>query len=810
LVTIFQNTFLTFELFPEWANWSLSSKRFPGLSLEKMRAEITYRQRRKRVPGPAPRPFSITWVGNSSSVHGNLNTIRTGSEPDANGLQVRLEFALPEESPLLLWRLQVENDGQQPVFIERLEMCSAGYSPGQGSLTGDRRSQINGFGSNLAFFSNGWQSWNYTGAYAAHDRLRRTRLGPLILPMRVNAGTPQPRQPGHFASDMFGVLGDRSRRLAILAGFLSQSEHFGSLEAWTHPSHPGLRMWANGDHARLDPQKSLSTDWACLCFLNPDEGDPLAPYLDAVARQNGIRLHPTGKSQSPNIDPFGDIPVGWSSWYHFFDQVSASDVRSNLQAAAALQPDLPLDLVQIDDGFQTRVGDWYSHRPSFPQGVSPLAEEIRSAGLTPGLWLAPFLVDPRSRLVQEHPDWLLRGRFNRPVNAGYSFWGTFTTALDLTRPEALAYAQEVVHTAAHDWGFPYLKLDFLYAAALPGRYHDPTRTRAQVLRMGLQALRSAAGQDTRLLGCGCPLGSAIGLLDLMRIGADVAETWRPRYMGTEFYIHAEPDFPSVRNAIHNTLTRAPLHKRWWINDPDALLLRPETDLTLAELQTLASVIALSGGSLFVSDHLPDLPPERVHMAERLLPVIGRRPHVLDWFDAPTPRRMRLDLSNASGTWCILAFFNWAQSARELVFRFEDFNVSEEDFPAGSALVGRDFWNDEFVFFQADGVTVRIAAHGVALLALRSIESDEPQYLGSNLHISQGLEVSGWYTSAGQTLIELTRPGHAEGVVDVHLPNPPLQASFGETRIPWERINDKIYRFHVAFDEIGELNIHCQD
>jgi alpha-galactosidase len=809
-VTSLQNTFLTFELDPNQANWSLSSNRFSRLSIERMRAGITYRWRRKRIQGLGNKPFQIIQQASSPSPHGILNMLRVASEPDAGGLQVSLEFALPADAPFFLWRLHLENQGQQPVFLERLEMFSAGYFPGERSLVGDQGSQINGFGSNLAFFSNGWQSWNYTGAYAAQDRFRRTRLGPLISPMRVNAGTPQPRQPGHFASDMFGVLGDRSRRLAILAGFLSQSEHFGSLEAWTSPSHPGLRMWANGDHARLDPQKSLSTDWACLCFLNLDEEDPLAPYLEAVARQNGIPRQPTGESQLSSNDPFGDIPVGWSSWYHFFDRVSASDVRSNLQAAAALQPDLPLELVQIDDGFQTRVGDWYSHRPSFPQGVSSLAEEIRADGLTPGLWLAPFIVDPRSRLAQEHPDWLLRGRFNRPVNAGYSFWGTFTTALDLTHPEALAYAQEVVHTAAHDWGFPYLKLDFLYAAALPGRYHDPTRTRAQVLRMGLQALLSAAGQDTRLLGCGCPLGSAIGLLDLMRIGADVAETWRPRYMGMEFYIHAEPDFPSVRNAIQNTLTRAPLHKRWWINDPDALLLRPETDLSLAELQTLASVIALSGGSLFISDHLPDLPLERVHMVERLLPLIGRRPHVLDWFDSPTPRRLRLDLSNASGNWRILAFFNWAQEARERAFRLEDFNVSEEDFPAGSALVGRDFWNDKFEFFQAGGATVRIPAHGVALLALRAIQSDEPQYLGSNLHISQGLEVSGWNHSAGQTLIELTRPGHAEGMVDVYLHTPPLQASLDGARIPWERIKDGIYRFRVAFDEKGELNIHCRD
>jgi alpha-galactosidase len=804
-----QNTFLTFELHPHQARWSLSSNRYPGLNLEGMRAGITYHQECKRIRGLVDKPFHTLQQAGSPSPHGILNILRVASEPDTGGLQTTLEFALPENVPLFLWRLQVENCSQQPVFLERLEMFSAGYKPEERRLAGDQRSQINGLGSRLAFFSNGWQSWNYTGAYAADDRYRRTRLGPLTAPMRVNCGTPQPRRRGHFASDMFGVLGDRDRRLAILAGFLSQSEHFGSLEAWTKPEHPGLRMWANGDHARLDPQKSLSTDWACLYFLNLDAEDPLAPYLEAVARQNGVPCPPTGKNRAYNTEPFGEIPVGWSSWYHFFDRVSASNVRSNLKAAANLQPDLPLDLVQIDDGFQPRVGDWYAHRPSFPQGVAPLAQEIRGAGLTPGLWLAPFIVDPRSRLAREHPDWLLRGRFNRPVNAGYSFWGTFTTALDLTRPGALDYACEVVQTAAQHWGFPYLKLDFLYAAALPGRYHDATRTRAQVLRMGLQALLTAAGRGTRLLGCGCPLGSAIGLLDLMRIGADVAETWRPRYMGTEFFIHAEPDFPSVRNAIQNTLTRAPLHQRWWVNDPDALLLRPETDLTRAELQTLASVIALSGGSLFISDHLPDLPADRLRIAERLLPVIGRRPRLVDWFDEPTPRRLRLDLRNPSGTWHILALFNWAQEARDLAFRLAEFALPDEDFPPGSRLLGRDFWNDRIVLFEAGAADLRVPAHGVALFALRAIEPAQPQYLGSSLHISQGLEVSDWQAGDGEVRLQLTRPGHCEGWLDMYLPRPPLQACLNGAQIPWESIADGIYRFQVSFDKLGNLSIHYQ-
>jgi alpha-galactosidase len=140
----------------------------------------------------------------------------------------------------------------------------------------------------------------------------------------------------------------------------------------------------------------------------------------------------------------------------------------------------------------------------------------------------------------------------------------------------------------------------------------------------------------------CPLGSAIGLVDTMRIGADTARRWLPSFKGHQFFIQSEPDLPSARNASHNALTRAALHQRWWINDPDCLLLRPQTKLTLAEIQTQATIIALTGGSFFLSDHIPELSPERRRIAEALLPLIGKRPFVLDWFDSSTPTRLQLD------------------------------------------------------------------------------------------------------------------------------------------------------------------------
>jgi alpha-galactosidase len=787
--------------------WSLIAAESAAPGILNARVQVVYRQGGARFY-----PLeNTTWEAPADSkpaapLPGKVRQITLEAGPDAIGVFCRLDFALPVDGPLFFWRLGLENRSSRPIQVERIELLRAGHFPGSSQAGKAPASQLRGLADRLAFFSNGWQSWNYTGVFGAQEKFKRTRLGPFTTPMRVNAGTPQPKETGHFASDMFGVLGDRVSRQGILAGFLSQKEHFGSLEAWLKPPGPGLRLWANGDDTRLNPGNTMLTDWACLQVLHLDDPDPLGPYLDAVARQHGIldRL-PSSQFGSPDTaNPA--IPVGWCSWYQFFTQVTAEDVRRNYQSAADLRHQLPLELIQIDDGFEACVGDWFEFLPTFPNGVAPLAAEIRQAGFTPGLWLAPFIVDPRSRLAHQHPDWILHGRFNRPVNAGFNLWGTIATALDLTRPEALDCACQVVDRAVHQWGFYYLKLDFLYAGALPGRRQDPSYTRAQILRQGLQALRQAAGEETTLLGCGCPLGSAISLFSPMRIGPDVSQDWEPVFMGWRAFIKQEPDYPSARNAIHNILTRAPLHRRWWMNDPDPVLLRGDTHLSLAEVQSLATVIALTGGSCLLSDDLPRLAPDRLRIAQSMLPVIGLRPQIPDWFDAATPARLRLDLGNSSGRWHLLALFNWEDQPADLTLRLADFGLAEK-----APTWGREFWSGTTYYIESGTLELRqVPPHGVCLLSVRPHRPDVPQYLGSDLYFSQGLEITQWHPNANGVAFSLERPMSQSGSLELSLPAEPQETLLDDAPLKWDPSGVGRYRFCLAFDRRASIKVGWQN
>ncbi len=677
--------------------------------------------------------------------HGKTETISFWANANKDSLACKLTFGIVQEYPLVIWKAEVINQGKQPVFMNSIDLMVV--DPAKGGAVKWPKAVNPG---EMGFFSNGWQSWSPSRWYAADEKMQASRLGGLQNPMIKNSETPLPKKAGQFSSDLFAVVGDRAARSGFVLGSLSQLNHFTSIYA-NFGENTLLRMWANGDNTRLDPMENMTTDWAVFNPVLLDHRDPLDQYLEAAARENHIRVP-------------AESPVGWCSWYHFYTKISEPIIRDNLKAIVDQQESLPIQLVQVDDGFESQIGDWFTFKPEFPHGVAPLAKEIHDEGLLPGLWLAPFILHPDAEIIKQHPDWVLRKANGKPVDCGF-VWGKLTTALDLTVPEALEYACSVVKTASTEWGYPYLKLDFLYAAAVECQYCDPTLTRAQVLRRGMEAIREAVGPDVTLLGCGAPFGAMLGLVDAMRVGADVSGDWAPKFNGIGVFIMNEPSMPCARNSIRNILTRANLHQHWWVNDPDCLLIRPDTNLSLEEVQSLASVIALTGGSLLISDDLPKLPEERRRLAECLLPVIGERARVMDWFDSGMPAKLRLDLLNETGEWHVLAKFNWQDQPADL-----SISAAEYLLPGGRYWVS-EFWRESSVLVEEEDsfIAEQVPAHGCVVTAWRKPSTGQPVYLGSDLHISQGIEIAEWKLVGSELEITLRLPRKASGQVKLFIP-----------------------------------------
>lgn len=298
--------------------------------------------------------------------------------------------------------------------------------------------------------------------------------------------------------------------------------------------------------------------------------------------------------------------VGWCSWYQYFHDIDERAFLANLDRA----DDWPFDVFQLDDGYQRTIGDWLTCNDKFPSGIDGIADAVRARGTTAGIWLAPFLAAPDASVVRDHPEWLARApQGDGPAIGMYhEIWGGVMWELDTTRDDVLEHLES---TAARlvDAGFDYLKLDFTFSAAMPGRYADRTRTPAERVRAGYDAIRRGAGDDAFILGCGAPLGAVVGLVDAMRVGADVAPWWipppdrldrQPGYLATT---------PATRHAFVNTCTRNFMHRRLWVNDPDCVMLRStDTDLGVDAAHSWARAVAISGGLVLVSDDLALLGP----------------------------------------------------------------------------------------------------------------------------------------------------------------------------------------------------------
>src|SRR5262245_59448718 len=480
----------------------------------------------------------------------------------------------------------------------------------------------------VRFLRHGWQSWSFTAGRALDEAGEPAfPSGPWLRGMHHGVGEAPPDRAGWHESDLVSVA--QGPGGACLAGLLERGLATGLIYLRRHGDDVRIEVEARLE-LPLEPGARLEVEGVHLA-LGDEPSALLEAFADALGDEAGART----------ASPF---QAGWCSWYQFFGRVGEADLLRNLEALAKARGDVPIELVQLDDGYQRAVGDWLETNERFPRGLAPLAQEIASAGFRAGIWTAPFCVVRESRIHEAHPEWLLRapsGLLHGLLHPDWTREG-FVYALDPSRDEVQRHLMRLA-AALVGMGFSYLKLDFLYVVAMQALAHDPRTSRAGRLRRGLAALREGAGEETFLLGCGCPLGAAVGWVDGMRIGPDVAPSWDvaaglriPGLVST---------LPSVANALRNVLARAWMHRRLWLNDPDCLMVRrSHTQLSAAEVASLAGAIAASGGMVVFSDDLSRLGPEETALLRETLTLAREvdagasrgTARALGLLDAPAP------------------------------------------------------------------------------------------------------------------------------------------------------------------------------
>lgn len=466
-------------------------------------------------------------------------------------------------------------------------------------------------------FQHGYQSWSLSAVHSLSDVDESPRLD-FLRYSQENVYTNHSGESGDWQSEGLLLLISSSKDPHYFAGAIGPGEQGVKFRVVSPQRKEALEnskkhSWISNSGVSLiydfyryedfrGNKLSLTPVGVTRFTIEPESF--LKKYFSELGKAHKVKLSTT------------PVPTGWCSWYHYYTKISEKIILKNLSLVK--EKKLPIQFFQIDDGYQKEIGDWLTTNDKFPGGMRLIAEEIRREKLTPGIWLAPFLVRKKSEFYQKYPEAVLKDRDGKPVPALWNpLWGMdYTYCIDVTHPTSRDFLENVLKTIVKDYGYPYLKLDFLYAALLPGWTYDRGVSPHKRYTDAIRFIRKVVGKDVFLLGCGAPIYPSIGLFDAMRISCDVAPFWgreKKRILAKDK--HAL----STERALINDITRSSMHRNLWYNDPDCLLVREnKNDMNPAQTKLMASVMAVSGGMILVSDDLALIGEERLELLKKTL------------------------------------------------------------------------------------------------------------------------------------------------------------------------------------------------
>ncbi len=424
--------------------------------------------------------------------------------------------------------------------------------------------------------------------------------------------------------------------------------------------------------------------------------------------------------------PWPASVAGWSSWYAYFDKVTADDITRTADVLAARLRPFGFTYLQIDDGYQQLpIGlpeHWLNPNAKFPAGLPALRQAISARGLEPGIWTNVAFHDRPAAAA--HPAWFVRAPDGTPA------WGNWVGfVMDGSSAAAMDTLVSPVYRVLRAMGWTYFKLDALRHLRYEGYnsyadyYTSLGLDRAAVFRGVVERVRAAIGWDVYLLACWGIRPELIGLVDGVRVGDD------------GFGYGSFAQYNSFNNVV-------------WRNDPDHIELRQPDGYKAATLTTL------TGAVLMLTDRPEVYETDRVEAGRRTAPVLftrpgqaydvdpsrsallamaatelsGSGPRPFDADQREVVSLYQLDIARPFGQWTVLARTGGNGSIP----------LAELGLTPGTDYVAFEFWTRSALGIARD--TLRLPPvdtdYAVQVVCLRA-RVDHPQLLATNRHVTCG-------------------------------------------------------------------------
>ncbi len=414
-------------------------------------------------------------------------------------------------------------------------------------------------------------------------------------------------------------------------------------------------------------------------------------------------------------------PAGWMTWYSVgFDACEENVLENTKWQCENLKP-FGADTIWIDwewhhadySGFRDDGTDSLSPDPNkYPHGLGYVADQIKESGFVPALWIG-YTNDPgENKFIRENPEIVLKKATN--------WCGTYY--YDMSHPKYLNEFLPMALKQVRDWGYQAIKYDTLNDGLIAQeKYHmdayDPSLTTKEMFRTMIQKTRECMGKDAYMLAC-CPTHQGIfwagDTFDGARVGADT-------FAWSTF----------IEEGILPVMKYYPIHNIVLYNDVDNLILSEQYNNYL-QAASRSYFVAMLGLPMTFGDILPELPPERVDLLKRCLPVMDIHP--MDIKNHVNDRRflvMNLNIEKPYESYNVVDVLNLQEESKEYELRLDgDLYLDVGEYHL------YDFTKKRYLGYSDTKLSLKLEPCESRVVSVRK-KLNRPQLISTSRHVTQG-------------------------------------------------------------------------
>lgn len=319
----------------------------------------------------------LGYLCDDSKTEGDITHTSITLKDDAYDLIVTLHFRAYRQQDIIEQWVEIENHEKRDIKLGRMAS------------------------SDLTFCSEKYYVTQFSGNWAEEMQMTEQELTPgiKIIDSKLGVRTHQYTHPCFMLSKDEPAAESRGE---VVGGTLAWPGNFQFCFEVDNENRLRVLSGVNPFASEYTLAKGKTFKTPALIYTYSDSGTgTVSRRFNRWALKHGIKNGDKTRSVLLN---------NWEATYFDFDEAKLTKI---IEDASKMN----FELFLLDDGWfgnkyprsgdTQGLGDWQVTRDKLPNGLSYLVEQCHKRGMKFGIWIEPEMVNPKSELYEQHPDWVI-------------------------------------------------------------------------------------------------------------------------------------------------------------------------------------------------------------------------------------------------------------------------------------------------------------------------------------------------------------------------------------------------------------------